>query len=235
MNISDYFMYQLKNIPSSIKNKNLWEGVPEDTRQRLRELDTRRSQLLSSATDVPSQGAASVAQVIKPFQANIARLADTVLGTSPAMAAEPMATATTRLTFVPAKWQPGQALRTRDGRGSPNEYVRRLAYLETRIQNVRNAQGSEGQGYFQAFDAFNKEATAASGIPMGARNPNYELAAKATWAWIRRYNKDAAKAIIQGQYDKADRLLRNTWPSLPGGSQAQPLKTQREALRFLSL
>ena len=36
-----------------------------------------------------------------------------------------------------------------------------------------------------------------------------------------------------GRYDEADRLLRNTWPSLPGGSQAQEDKVQRVARRYL--
>ena len=234
MNPSDFFMYQWKQQNNG-KTRNYWDTMPEDVKQRLRQLDTRRSELLSDARDALQPTTRVAAQIIKPFERDLMRFADIALGTTPAMANTPQPLATATPQRMIAAWRPGQALRARDNRGSVNGYMRRLAYLETRVQNVSNAEGSEGQGYFQAFDAFNKEATAASGIPMGARNPNYDLAAKATWAWIRRFNKDAAKAIIQGQYDKADRLLRNTWPSLPTGSQAQPLKVQREALRFLNL
>jgi hypothetical protein len=99
-------------------------------------------------------------------------------------------------------------------------YMKRLAYIETRIRNIPNAEGSAGRGYFQAFPAFSSEAIAASG-GIDPRDSNYNRSAKASAAWIRTYNKKAWAAIQAGRYDEADRLLRNTWPSLPGGSQAQ--------------
>jgi hypothetical protein len=111
-------------------------------------------------------------------------------------------------------------------------YMKRLSYLETRIRNIPNSEGSEGRGYFQAFNAFNAEATAAAG-GISPRSSNYGEAARASWAWIQRYNKRAADAIRRGDYNTADRLLRNTWPSLPTGSQAQSDKVQREARRYL--
>ncbi|MFZ9570639.1 MAG: hypothetical protein ACO28M_12440, partial [Vulcanococcus sp.] len=166
-------------------------------------------------------------------------LANAVLGIQPASAAPVVATASPlslRGQQYATNWTPGMTLRAAGGQsGTVNGYLKRLAYLETRIRNIPNEAGSQGMGYFQAFDAFNSEATAVSGVPNGARNSNYELAAKATWAWIQRYNKQAAKAIVRGEYDKADKLLANTWPSLPPGSQAQPLNIQREALRYLNL
>jgi murein DD-endopeptidase MepM/ murein hydrolase activator NlpD len=111
-------------------------------------------------------------------------------------------------------------------------YMKRLAYLETRIRNIPNSQGSEGRGYFQAFNAFDQEATAAAG-GVSPRDSNYDNAAFASWKWIEKFNKPAAKAILAGRYDEADRLLRNTWPSLPSGNQQQASSAYREANRYL--
>ena len=111
-------------------------------------------------------------------------------------------------------------------------YMKRLAYIETRIRNIPNAEGSAGRGYFQAFPDFSKEAIAASG-GIDPRDSNYNRSAKASAAWIRVYNKKAWAAIQAGRYDEADRLLRNTWPSLPCGSQAQDDKVQKEARKYL--
>ncbi len=112
-------------------------------------------------------------------------------------------------------------------------YMKRLAYLETRIRNIPNSQGSEGRGYFQAFNAFDQEATAAAG-GVSPRDANYDRAAFASWKWIEKFNKPAAQAILSGRYDEADRLLRNTWPSLPSGSQQQAASAYREANRYLN-
>ena len=116
--------------------------------------------------------------------------------------------------------------------GSAAGYLKRLAYLETRIRNVPNAEGSPGRGYFQAFPAFSGEAIAASG-GIDPRDGDYNRSAKATWAWIEKHRPAAAAAIKRGDYDTADRILTPTWPSLPGGSQAQPDQVQREARRYL--
>ena len=111
-------------------------------------------------------------------------------------------------------------------------YMKRLSYIETRLRNIPNAEGSPGRGYFQAFPPFAAEAISASG-GIDPRDPDFNKSAKATAAWIRTYNKRAWAAIRSGRYDEADRLLRNTWPSLPGGSQAQEDKVQRVARRYL--
>jgi murein DD-endopeptidase MepM/ murein hydrolase activator NlpD len=112
-------------------------------------------------------------------------------------------------------------------------YMKRLAYLETRIRDIPNSQGSEGRGYFQAFNAFDQEATAAAG-GVSPRDSNYDNAAFASWKWIEKFNKPAAQAILAGRYDEADRLLRNTWPSLPSGNQQQASSAYREANRYLN-
>ena len=125
---------------------------------------------------------------------------------------------------------------TSSGGATPPEaqgYMKRLAYLETRIRDIPNSQGSEGRGYFQAFNAFDQEATAAAG-GISPRDSNYDNAAFASWKWIEKFNKPAAKAILAGRYDEADRLLRNTWPSLPSGSQQQAASAYREANRYLN-
>jgi hypothetical protein len=113
------------------------------------------------------------------------------------------------------------------------KYLTRLSYLETRLRNIPNAQGSEGTGYYQAFNAFNQEATKASG-GLSPRSSDFGTASKATMSWIYAYNKPAYNAILAGDYDKADSLLKGTWPSLPGGSQAQPQAVQTQARRYLS-
>jgi len=235
LNISDYFMYQMRQQQEQRNGRvrSLWDGVDEPTRQRLRDLDGRRSQLLSQGGDNQPTTQNIALAPVQPFRQAVRQLADVALNvvSSPAQAATPIATMSPAI----STWTPSKPLRAATGRGTVNGYLKRLAYLETRIRNIPNAEGSDGQGYFQAFGPFNQEATQASGIPMGARNPNYELAARATWAWIQRFNPKAAQAVIRGEYSKADRLLRNTWPSLPGGSQAQSLKVQREALRYLNL
>lgn len=122
------------------------------------------------------------------------------------------------------------------GGGAPGAreagYLKRLAYLETRIRNIPNTEGSPGRGYFQAFPAFSGEAIAASG-GIDPRDGNYNRSAQATWAWIQKHRPMAAQAIREGRYEAADRILRVTWPSLPGGSQAQPEQVQREARRYL--
>ena len=115
--------------------------------------------------------------------------------------------------------------------GSAGGYLKRLAYLETRIRNVPNSEGSGAQGYFQTMGPFHQEATAASGL--NSRSGNYGESAKATWAWIQKHRPDAAAAIKRGDYQAADRILRPTWPSLPGGDQAQPESVQRQAMRYL--
>jgi hypothetical protein len=130
----------------------------------------------------------------------------------------------------------GSASAMRGGGGDPEAkaggYLKRLAYLETRIRNIPNAEGSPGRGYFQAFPAFSQEAIAASG-GIDPRDGDYNRSAKATWSWIQKHRPAAAEAIRRGDYETADRILRPTWPSLPGGSQAQPDHVQRESRRYL--
>jgi hypothetical protein len=111
-------------------------------------------------------------------------------------------------------------------------YLKRLSYIETRIRNIPNAEGSAGRGYFQAFPPFAAEAISASG-GIDPRDSDFGRSAKATEAWIKTYNKKAYAAIRAGRYNEADRLLRNTWPSLPGGSQAQNDKVQKAARKYL--
>jgi murein DD-endopeptidase MepM/ murein hydrolase activator NlpD len=116
--------------------------------------------------------------------------------------------------------------------GLAGGYLKRLAYLETRIRNVPNAEGSGAQGYFQTMGPFHQEATTASG-GLNSRSGNYGESAKATWAWIQKHRPAAAAAIQAGRYAEADRILRPTWPSLPGGDQAQPEYVQRQAMRYI--
>jgi tape measure domain-containing protein len=116
--------------------------------------------------------------------------------------------------------------------GGMDGYLKRLSYLETRLRNIPNAEGSGAQGYFQAMAPFTKEAVKASG-GLNPRSSDYGEASKAVAAWIAKHRPEAHAAIQSGNYDRADAVLRPTWPSLPGGSQAQPDDVQARARQFL--
>jgi tape measure domain-containing protein len=118
------------------------------------------------------------------------------------------------------------------GQGGMDGYLKRLSYLETRLRNVPNAEGSGVQGYFQAKAPFTREAVKASG-GLNPRSSDYGEASKAVAAWIAKHKPEAYAAIQSGNYDRADAVLRPTWPSLPNGSQAQPDDVQAKARQFL--
>jgi hypothetical protein len=193
--------------------------VPEDQRQRIQSMDGQEiSRATPARRTAPQQnGALAGVQIASRAMGNLlvppAAAAPTVAATM-----RPVVAARTQSTVTPQARVDG--------------YMKRLAYIETRIRNIPNAEGSPGRGYFQAFPAFSKEAIAASG-GIDPRDPDYNRSAKASAAWIRVYNKPAWAAIRAGRYDEADRLLRNTWPSLPGGSQAQKPEVQKAARKYL--
>jgi hypothetical protein len=198
--------------------------VPEDVRQKIQALDgqeisrapaPRRAtpQQNGALTGVQIAGRALGDLLVPPAQASPASDIMSMFYASPT-----------------AKPKPPKATVTPQAR--VDGYMKRLAYIETRIRNIPNAEGSAGRGYFQAFPAFSSEAIAASG-GIDPRDSNYNRSAKASAAWIRTYNKKAWAAIQAGRYDEADRLLRNTWPSLPGGSQAQKPEVQKAARKYL--
>ena len=193
--------------------------VPENERLKFQALD---GQEISRATPARRQspqqnGALAGIQIVGGALGNLL---------VPPAAAAPTVAATTR-PVVAARTQSTVTPQARvDG------YMKRLSYIETRIRNIPNEKGSAGRGYFQAFPDFTKEAIAASG-GVDPRDGDYGRAKQASEAWIRTYNKKAYAAIRAGRYDEADRLLRNTWPSLPGGSQAQDDKVQKAARKYL--
>ena len=119
------------------------------------------------------------------------------------------------------------------GQGGMDSYLKRLSYLETRLRNIPNSEGSDAQGYFQAMPAFTREAVSASG-GLSPRSGDYEEAKKSVAAWIAKHRPEAFAAIQAGNYDRADAALRPTWPSLPGGTQAQPPEVQAKARQFLA-
>jgi hypothetical protein len=193
--------------------------VPEDVRQKIQALDGQEISRATPARRTAPQQNGALAGV---------QIASRALGNLlvPPAAAAPTVAATMR-PVVAARTQSTVTPQARvDG------YMKRLAYIETRIRNIPNAEGSPGRGYFQAFPDFSKEAIAASG-GIDPRDSDYNRSAKASAAWIRVYNKPAWAAIQAGRYDEADRLLRNTWPSLPGGSQAQKPEVQKAARKYL--
>ena len=199
--------------------------VPEDQRQRIQSMDGQQiSRATPARRTAPQQnGALAGVQIASRALGNLL-VPPAQAGPSTDMS---MFYASPAATSKPAAPKGAATPQARvDG------YMKRLAYIETRIRNIPNAEGSPGRGYFQAFPPFAKEAIAASG-GIDPRDPDYNRSAKASAAWIRVYNKPAWAAIRAGRYDEADRLLRNTWPSLPGGSQAQKPEVQKAARKYL--
>lgn len=198
--------------------------VPEDVRQRIQTLDGQEiSRAPAPRRTTPQQnGALAGIQIVGGALGNLL---------VPPAQASPVSDIMSMFYASPAaRPKPPKATVTPQAR--VDGYMKRLAYIETRIRNIPNAEGSPGRGYFQAFPAFSSEAIAASG-GIDPRDSNYNRSAKASAAWIRTYNKKAWAAIQAGRYDEADRLLRNTWPSLPGGSQAQKPEVQKAARKYL--
>jgi hypothetical protein len=202
--------------------------VPEDVRQRIQTLDGQEiSRAPAPRRTTPQQnGALAGIQIAAGALGNLL---------VPPAQASPVSDIMSMFYADPgAKPRPKPAApkATVTPQARVDGYMKRLAYIETRIRNIPNAEGSAGRGYFQAFPAFSSEAIAASG-GIDPRDSNYNRSAKASAAWIRTYNKKAWAAIQAGRYDEADRLLRNTWPSLPGGSQAQKPEVQKAARKYL--
>jgi hypothetical protein len=197
--------------------------VPEEQRQRIQAMDGQEISRVTPARRPGPQQSGALAGV------QIAGRALGELLVPPAAAADLTSMMYASSTSTKPRTQP-QPTVTPQAR--VDGYMKRLAYIETRIRNIPNAEGSPGRGYFQAFPDFSKEAIAASG-GIDPRDPDYNRSAKAAAAWIRTYNKRAWAAIRAGRYDEADRLLRNTWPSLPGGDQAQDDKVQKTARKYL--
>ena len=134
-----------------------------------------------------------------------------------------------------ASIMPAEGAPAAGGGGNANltGYLTRLSYLETRLKNVPNAEGSGAMGFFQTKGPFHGEATAASG-GKNSRSSNFAEASQAVASWIEKHRPEAYSAILGGQFDKADAILRvGTWPSLPGGSQAQPSAVQAQARQYL--
>lgn len=111
--------------------------------------------------------------------------------------------------------------------------MERLAWLETRRRPIANAQGSGAMGYFQTMGPFHREAMAASG-GLNSRSTNYAEAAAAVGAWIRRHRPLRARRSRKVDSTTPTQSCKNgSWPSLPGGSQAQAAAVQRDARSFL--
>jgi hypothetical protein len=202
--------------------------VPEDQRQRIQSLDGQKiSAAPTRRRQSPQQNQALAGVQIVGRALGNALTPPASAQTTPPPVGMAMFYASPTAPPRPQTPKPAATPQNRvDG------YLKRLSYIETRLRNIPNSEGSPARGYFQAFPAFSSEAISASG-GIDPRDSNYNKASKATAAWIRTYNKPAWAAIRAGRYDEADRLLRNTWPSLPGGDQAQASAVQKTARKYL--
>jgi hypothetical protein len=169
--------------------------VPEDVRQRIQTLDGQEiSRAPAPRRTTPQQnGALAGIQIaagalgnllVPPAQASPASDIMSMFYASPA-----------------AKPKPPKATVTPQAR--VDGYMKRLAYIETRIRNIPNAEGSPGRGYFQAFPAIlvqgSNRCIRVASIPGTATTAGQS---KASAAWIRVYNKKAWAAIQAGRYDE---------------------------------
>jgi hypothetical protein len=202
--------------------------VPEDQRQRIQSLDGQRiSAVPTRRRQSPQQNQALAGVQIVGRALGNALVPPASAQTTPPPVGMAMFYASPTPPPKPPAPKPAVTPQNRvDG------YMKRLSYIETRLRNILNSEGSPARGYFQAFPAFSSEAISASG-GIDPRDSDYNKASKATAAWIKTYNKPAWAAIRAGRYDEADRLLRNTWPSLPGGDQAQAPAVQKTARKYL--
>ena len=202
--------------------------VPEDQRQRIQSLDGQKiSTAPARRRQSPQQNGALTGIQIAGRAVSEALIPAAQAQTAP----PPVGMAMFYASPTPPP-KPAAAKRTATSQTRVDGYMKRLSYIETRLRNIPNSEGSPARGYFQAFPAFSSEAISASG-GIDPRDPDFNRASKATAAWIRTYNKPAWAAIRAGRYDEADRLLRNTWPSLPGGDQAQSAAVQKTARKYL--
>jgi hypothetical protein len=202
--------------------------VPEDQRQRIQSLDGQKiSAAPTRRRQSPQQNGA-----LAGIQIAGRALGEALAPPAQAQTAPPPVNMAMFYASPKAPPKPPAAKPTATPQNRVDGYLKRLSYIETRLRNIPNSEGSPARGYFQAFPAFSSEAISASG-GIDPRDSDYNKAAKATGAWIRTYNKPAWAAIRAGRYDEADRLLRNTWPSLPGGDQAQASAVQKTARKYL--
>jgi len=202
--------------------------VPEDQRQRIQSLDGQKiSAAPTRRRQSPQQNGA-----LTGIQIAGRALGEALAPPAQAQTAPPPVNMAMFYASPKAPPRPPAAKPTATPQNRVDGYLKRLSYIETRLRNIPNSEGSPARGYFQAFPAFSSEAISASG-GIDPRDSDYNKAAKATGAWIRTYNKPAWAAIRAGRYDEADRLLRNTWPSLPGGDQAQASAVQKTARKYL--
>jgi hypothetical protein len=202
--------------------------VPEDQRQRIQALDGQKI----SAAPARRRQSPQQNQALTGVQIVGRALSEALAPAAQAQTAPPAVNMAMFYASPTAPPRPPATKQTVTPQARVDGYMKRLSYIETRLRNIPNSEGSPARGYFQAFPAFSSEAISASG-GIDPRDPDFNRASKATAAWIRTYNKPAWAAIRSGRYDEADRLLRNTWPSLPGGDQSQSVAVQRTARRYL--
>jgi hypothetical protein len=202
--------------------------VPEDQRQRIQSLDGQKiSMAPARRRQAPQQN-----QALAGVQIVGRALGNALIPPASAQTVPPPVDMAMFYASPTAPPKPRATKQAVTPQARVDGYMKRLSYIETRLRNIPNSEGSPARGYFQAFPAFSSEAISASG-GIDPRDPDFSKASKATAAWIRTYNKPAWAAIRTGRYDEADRLLRNTWPSLPGGDQSQSVAVQRTARRYL--
>ena len=111
-----------------------------------------------------------------------------------------------------------------------DNYLASIAYLESDY-NTRSRNYIGATGAFQFIDS-----TARSAVRQGLPNPQqgtYQQQAEATRMWIERNKPEAARAIREGRFADADRMLNRTWTSLPGGRETQNARRYTERNRIL--
>jgi hypothetical protein len=137
---------------------------------------------------------------------------------------------------IPPGWEARLAKPPAAGGGASSPmwgYLRRLEDLET-DSNPRPQAGGPARGALQfetvtALDAQRRFRIPAVDLQSNSRN----IAYPATSRFIQAAHPEAYQAILAGDYDRADALLKGRWSALPGGRTPRDAATQARARQFL--
>ncbi|BAU12886.1 hypothetical protein LEP3755_34190 [Leptolyngbya sp. NIES-3755] len=113
-----------------------------------------------------------------------------------------------------------------------NAYLSRLAFLESTFNTNAYNEESGAAGAFQFTPA-----TVTDALKAGIADPtkgDLNAQATATLQFIKKFHPEAHAAILKGDWNTADRLLKGRWSALPGGGESQSSERMRQGNAFLN-
>jgi len=105
------------------------------------------------------------------------------------------------------------------GPGNWDNYMAGLAYKETTYNGTTITSGNRGFFQQNGNDVMDAQRRGVAN-PQHINTGTYQQQLAANKDYIERYSPAAARAIENGNFAEADRLLNGHWTSLPGGAQA---------------